>query len=190
MSDDWFKPGKDAARAQKDTNRGAKPKFGLLRLIIFGMIAFWIFAKFFKPPAGAEGNIDGGALPADRGANAQPQIPERPLPGGSGRPLPGRDWRIDEVDTAGDRPTTGPRRSIPRGDANGAPSGRDDRGDWSIDEVETDSSRSASDEKKSSGDNANDGGVRFDPGGNAGQTDRPDKTTKGDWSIEEVETEK
>ena len=176
MSDDLFKKARGPAAP-------AKPKFGMLRLIVFAMIAFWLFGKFVKNKA----EVDRPAMPGNEGAQVDPQRPGDALPEND-RPLPSRDWHIDDPIGSGNkkgadekqqaaepRPTTGPRR---------AAATRTTDSDWSIEEVES---------KPSPKFNENE--TRFDPTGgtrqkNAPQNGKPKKTTEGDWSIEEVESKK
>ena len=176
MSDDLFKKARGPAAP-------AKPKIGILRLIVFAMIAFWLFGKFVKNRA----EVDGPALPGNEGVQVDPQRPRDALPT-SDRPLPSRDWHIDDPEGSGSRkgadekqqaveprPTTGPRRSTET---------RTTDSDWSIEEVESKPSTNPADNE-----------TRFDPTGgtpqkNAPQNGKAKKTTEGDWSIEEVESKK
>ena len=176
MSDDLFKKARGPAAP-------AKPKIGILRLIVFAMIAFWLFGKFVKNRA----EVDRAVMPSNEEAQVDPQRPRDGLPANNG-PLPSRDWHIDDPKGSGSRkeadekqkadeprPTTGPRRAAET---------RTTDSDWSIEEVESKPSTNPADNE-----------TRFDPTGGARQKNAPQngkakKTTEGDWSIEEVESKK
>jgi len=169
VADDWFKKGSAAPPAPQ------KPKFGVLRLVIFAALALWVYSRFSRPPADAEGpNLP----PADRGAKTEPALPQpqREIdrqPQRDMSNLPSRDWKVDDLDggsEAGNEKRTEaalPAKKKPREDAS----------DWSLEEVET---------KNGNADNE----VRFDPRGNSRNEDTPKLHTQRDWSLEEVETKK
>ena len=130
---DWFKRGSESAPP-------AKPKFGILRLIIFAMIAFWLFAKFNKPRAG----VEEPAIPEDRSVQIEPRDLSVPFPGND-RPRRQGDWSLEEVETKSGTPSSTSDSEIrfdPRGTAGheGKPAKtptKTTEGDWSMEEVET-----------------------------------------------------
>lgn len=165
MADDWFKPGTIPTPQPEPSGPPRRKGPSLVRLILFALIAFWIFAKFSAPAPdaprdGAEENPAPRAVPERDTTGMPPLVP----PPGVERPQ--------------SREATAETRSRPMPEARPSSRQQEDS-DWSIEEVEVD--RPAPVEGS---------GVTFDPSSSVNEpSDGGKKTTKGDWSLEEVEAQ-